>query len=498
MSIKIKFTLIIFSLVSFSIVVILFVSFLIQKNLLQKQFNENLQKTFKGLCYTCEGAARVKDETLIYNTLKSFIDTYNPQIIFAGYISADKDEPIIVVRDVGKEYEFKGRMFLQKESSVEKIVSSGGEEVLEYSEGLKSDDGEYLGSVKVGYSKSYLDNHMKSVMFLIIKNILFVGIVMIVISLGLTFFLTLYLIKPVRILTKAAKEVTKGNLNIKVGMRRKDEIGILSKTFDDMIQKVKQLDELKDSFVSSVSHELRSPLSAISGYVDLLMENINSGSINLEKAKKALSIIKDSVERLTTFINNILDLTKIKAGKLELRRSENKIENVILEVLSLFEPLALQQQKDLKVEIEPSLPSVYIDVERIKQVLINLVGNALKFTEPNGKIKIVARLVKENLLSKGYKIPVSNARDNFVEILVVDTGCGIPSDELDKIFDKFYQVGGTTPKKPKGTGLGLSIAAEIVKIHNGQIGVESVVGQGSTFKFVVPVYHPNKFGVFVR
>ncbi|MFN3550988.1 MAG: sensor histidine kinase, partial [Endomicrobiia bacterium] len=139
-------------------------------------------------------------------------------------------------------------------------------------------------------------------------------------------------------------------------------------------------------------------------------------------------------------------------------------------------------------EIEQNLPSIDADPERLKQVITNLVGNALKFTDPGATITIKSRLVTEKVLSKGYRHPIQNAAGKYVEISVIDTGWGIPENELDKIFEKFYQVGGTTPKKPKGTGLGLSIAAEIVKFHDGEIGVESVLGKGTTFKFVIPVF----------
>jgi len=485
MNLRLKFTLIIFTLLTFSILGISFGVFLTQKSLLKEQFEDNQQKLFKDFSFTCQEAVKTKDEILIFNTIKSLVETYKPLIVYAGYTST-RNTTFLVVRDKNKEYEFINRIFLERGYKTAKVISSEKEEILEFTSELRDTDSGFLATIKVGFSQTYLKTQINNAVGLLSKRILSIAIVAVLFSLGLTNLLTFYLVKPINILTKAANEVASGNLETKTEIKRNDEIGILSKTFDEMVEKLKQLDELKDSFVSSVSHELRSPLSAIDGYVEYLIEGLEKQTLTVEKQQKALKIIKDSVIRLTTFINNILDLAKIKAGRFEIHKSSINVHDVISEVISLFEQLASQQQKVLKREIESSIPNIYGDAERIKQVLINLIGNAFKFTEPNATITITARLVKEDVLYKGYKLPIENASGNFVEISVIDTGCGIPENEIDKIFDKFYQVGGTTPRKPKGTGLGLSIAAEIVKLHNGEIGVESELEKGSKFKFVIP------------
>jgi len=464
--------------------------FFTQKELLKEQFEHNREKIFKDFSYTCKEALVVKDEILVLNTIKSLIETHRPQIVYAGYISPS-DIKLISVRDKDKEDEFKHRIFPVKKSSIEIFHDSNNEEIYEFSQSLEEKDN-YIGTIKVGFSQNYLNNQIREATNLVTKRILNISIIALVISLVLANILAFYLVRPIKKLTKAAVELGSGNLDVKVKIKRNDEIGRLAKTFDEMAEKLKQLDELKDSFVSSVSHELRSPLSAIDGYVDYLVDGIKN-NMPLEKQQKALTIIKDSVNRLTTFINNILDLAKIKAGKFELHKMPVKADEIIHEIVSLFEQLALKQQKKLKIELQENLPSMDADPEKIKQVITNLIGNALKFTEEGAEITVKAKLITENILT-GYgrrrtdkELP-KEISGEFVEISVSDTGYGIPESELDKIFDKFYQVGGTTPKKPKGTGLGLSIAAEIVKLHNGLIGVESVFGKGSTFKFIIPVW----------
>lgn len=150
--------------------------------------------------------------------------------------------------------------------------------------------------------------------------------------------------KPLKLLTEASEEITKGNLDVEIKLKRKDEIGVLFNTFNNMARQVKELDSMKDSFVSSVSHELRSPLSAIDGYCDLLIDGVKQGHPQ-EQQLKGLQIIKQATVRLTSFINNILDLAKIKANKLEIRKADTDIVAVISEIVSLYEPLAVQQKK---------------------------------------------------------------------------------------------------------------------------------------------------------
>ncbi|MEM7818133.1 MAG: HAMP domain-containing sensor histidine kinase [Candidatus Aenigmatarchaeota archaeon] len=492
MSIRLKFSFFIFCLLVLVILGISLGIFFTQEKLLKEQFEHNREKIFKDFIYTCKEALVVKDEILVLNTIKSVIETHRPQIVYAGYISPSNVK-LFYARDKDKEDEFIHRIFPVKTSSVETFHSSEKEEIYEFSQRLEDDENNYIGSIKIGFSQDYLNTQIKQAINVVIKRILNISVYAILISLVLSNILAFYLVRPIKKLTKAAVELGSGNLNVKVNIRRKDEIGRLAKTFNEMAEKLKQLDELKDSFVSSVSHELRSPLSAIDGYVDYLIEGLKSGNLSIEKQQKAFSIIKDSVNRLTVFINNILDLAKIKAGKFELHKIPTKVDEVINDIVTLFEQLAAKQQKKLKVEIEQNLPYMDADPERIKQVLTNLIGNALKFTEEGAEITVKARLVKDKTMLTGYnrkKTDVFTSKDvagKFIEILVSDTGYGIPESELDKIFDKFYQVGGTTPKKPKGTGLGLSIAAEIVKLHNGEIGVESEFGKGSTFKFIIPI-----------
>jgi len=187
--------------------------------------------------------------------------------------------------------------------------------------------------------------------------------------------------------------------------------------------------------------------------------------------------MKDATIRLTNFINNILDLAKIKAGKFEIRKMPVNMNELSQEIVSLFESLAAQQNKKLMYESYGELPNIEVDPEKIKQVITNLIGNAMKFTPENAEITVSARAIK----GTGTNVP------KFIEVWVADTGIGIPPEALTKVFDRFFQVQESENKKPKGTGLGLAIIAEIIKLHDGKIWVESTLGKGSVFKFILPV-----------
>lgn len=493
MNIKLKFTFFIFCLLTIIISGFSLSVYFTQKEILKEQFELNRRKIFKDFSSTCREALLVKDEILVFNTIRSVVDTHRPQIVYVGYVSPI-NTTYVVARDESRETEFISRMTkvnILGRQEVSIINTSNREEVHEFAESLET-NGNYLGTIKVGFSQNYLNNEINKAINIIAKKILTLSMIALVLSLVLANILAIYLVNPIKKLTKASVELGSGNLDTQVDIKRKDEIGHLAKTFNEMAKKLKQLDDMKDSFVSSVSHELRSPLSAIDGYCDFLIEGVKS-NMSKDKQEKALSIIKDSVNRLTTFINNILDLAKIKADRLELHKTAVNPADVINEIIVLYDQLAQKQQKFLSAEIQENLPPMNADPERIKQVITNLVGNALKFTEAGASITVVARLVNERVLN-GYMLHLTknenfrNVPQRFIEILVADTGIGIPKNELPKVFERFYQVGGNTSKKPKGTGLGLSIALEIVKLHNGFMGLESVYGKGTTFKFLIPVW----------
>ena len=240
--------------------------------------------------------------------------------------------------------------------------------------------------------------------------------------------------------------------------------------FDEIQDKSRQLAEAsqhKSQFLANMSHELRTPLNAILGYTELILDSVY-GEMP-EKARSVLDRVQRNGRHLLGLINDVLDLSKIEAGQLTLSLSGYSLKNVIQTVFSAVEPLAAQKQLALKIDVAPELPQGRGDEQRLTQVLLNLVGNAIKFTD-RGEVSI-----------KG-----SSANGSFT-VAVRDTGPGISAVDQAKLFQEFQQADNSITRKKGGTGLGLAISKRIIEMHGGRIWVESSPGNGSTFAFTLPV-----------
>ena len=240
--------------------------------------------------------------------------------------------------------------------------------------------------------------------------------------------------------------------------------------FDEIQDKSRQLEvasQHKSQFLANMSHELRTPLNAILGYTELMADGIY-GELP-EKTMGVLKRLESNGRHLLGLINDVLDLSKIEAGQLVLDLSDYSLEDIAQTVRSTLEPLAADKKLAFKVEVAPKMPAGHGDGRRLTQVLINLVGNAIKFTDV-GEVVIKA-----------------TATDGLFHLSVRDTGPGISATDQAKLFQEFQQADNAITRKKGGTGLGLAISKRIVEMHGGKIWVESRVGQGSTFAFTVPV-----------
>ena len=235
------------------------------------------------------------------------------------------------------------------------------------------------------------------------------------------------------------------------------------------VTKQKELDRMKSEFVSKVTHELRTPIVAIKHSLAVI-EDGSAGDLS-DPQKNFLGIASRNLERLSHLINDLLDLAKLEAKKMEIHPSASDISEVIGATCETFHAWAASKSISIQKQIEPSLPAVSFDSERLTQVFHNLVGNAMKFTPGGGTIIVGARRAKENAL----------------EVYVKDTGPGIAKEDMAKLFQKFQQVGKPNSGEISGTGLGLAISKEIVELHLGRIWVESELGQGTTFLFTLPM-----------
>jgi signal transduction histidine kinase len=240
--------------------------------------------------------------------------------------------------------------------------------------------------------------------------------------------------------------------------------------FDEIQDKSRQLAEAskhKSQFLSNMSHELRTPLNAILGYTELIIDNVYGETP--EKMRDALKRIESNGKHLLGLINDVLDLSKIEAGQLTLSLTNYSLENVIQTVFSAVEPLAAAKQIAFRIDVAPEMPQGRGDEQRLTQVLLNLVGNAIKFTDA-GEVSI-----------RGC------SADGSFHVAVRDTGPGISTTDQERLFQEFQQVDNSITRKKGGTGLGLAISRQIIELHGGRIWVESSLGRGSIFSFTLPV-----------
>lgn len=245
-------------------------------------------------------------------------------------------------------------------------------------------------------------------------------------------------------------------------------VGMVSVLSD--ITKQKELDRMKENFVANVSHELRTPLVAIDKSLSLILDK-NAGEVS-ETQRQFLSIAERNLKRLGLLVNDLLDLSKLEAGKTELRRQPSSIDKVIRESVDGLKNWAETKSIHIETIIEQGLPELNINPDRVIQVLNNVIGNAIKFTPEKGSIFIEAKL---------------NNRGHEVQVSVADTGPGISEEDLTRVFDKFYQAREKVSTDISGTGIGLAIAKEIVELHGGKIWAESEKGSGAKFIFGLPL-----------
>ncbi|MBS4759174.1 MAG: hypothetical protein KHX03_00560 [Clostridium sp.] len=251
--------------------------------------------------------------------------------------------------------------------------------------------------------------------------------------------------------------------------------------------KLEKLERLKSEFISIVSHELRTPLTAIKNSLEICLSG-KAGEVSTVM-DKFLNMAKRNVTRLSGIINDLLDLSKVEAGKMDFKFEKSNINTPVEFMKNTFENVAKEKNIDLILEKEDDISDTYFDSQRIEQVMSNLISNAIKFTNEGGKIIVKTENIKECDIEKHKLIGVENPilYDRYIKVSVTDSGIGIAAEDLKKVFDQFQQIENSLNRKNGGTGLGLPIAKQLIEAHKGFIWVESEVNRGTTFSFVIPI-----------
>lgn len=329
-----------------------------------------------------------------------------------------------------------------------------------------------------------------------------------------------WIVEPLWCLNLAASALARGEWQQQIAMEREDEVGELADSFNRMSKQLQELfttlevknadlerlDKLKDEFLANTSHELRTPLNGIIGLAESLIDGA-TGQLS-EATRSNLSMIVASGRRLSNLVNDILDFSKQKQNAIELDWQPVNLRIVTDIVLKICQPLVGQKPVQLINAIPPELPFAYADENRIQQILHNLIGNAIKFTE-KGSVDISAQLIEKSLKDSSISQEESTSEKKLTDekemtkkteqslahaqlvITVSDTGIGIPPNQTQKIFESFEQIAEAQTPSHHGTGLGLVVTQQLIALHGGTIWVDSVEGQGSRFSFTLPVAHPS-------
>jgi signal transduction histidine kinase len=270
--------------------------------------------------------------------------------------------------------------------------------------------------------------------------------------------------QPLRDMTAAARRMEIGDYSVRVRTRSRDEVGQLAQAFNRMSGELENLERTRRDLVANVSHELKTPITAIRAHLENLLDGVE------EPDPKTIQIMLTQSERLGRLVEQLLDLSRLDSGEVPLHREQVPVGPLVSRVVSEISVARQTAAVAIERAIPDDLPALDADEERLHQVLFNLVDNAVRFTPPGGEVTIAA-----------------GRRNGSVEISVADTGVGIPAEHLPRLFERFYRVDPARSREDGGTGIGLAIARSVVEAHGGHIRAESIPGKGSVFAFDLPV-----------
>ena len=302
-------------------------------------------------------------------------------------------------------------------------------------------------------------NFVKSAMVAVAKGVFFTSLFAIIIGIALS----IHIVHPVRELTRAAKRMAKGNFEEPLPIYSTDEIGDLSRSFNSMAQEIEHGIEMRKQMMADTSHELRTPLTVLASKLEFTLEQ------NKPLETEEIVVLYDEVIRLKGLVNELQDLSKLEAGHTVLDKTLIKFADYFDDFNVLLEAEAESRNMTLEVNLEEAPEYCYADPKRLKQIVLNLVNNAFRYTPEGGTITIVARKENNNLLFS-----------------VQDTGMGIAPEDVNKIFDRFYRTDRSRDRESGGSGLGLAITKALVDAHGGWIKVDSQLNAGTTFTVMLP------------
>ncbi|MCH3972604.1 MAG: HAMP domain-containing histidine kinase [Oscillospiraceae bacterium] len=334
---------------------------------------------------------------------------------------------------------------------------SSGEKVMAVTRVLRSDSGKSVGAIRYVVSLSNADRQILVVVLLLIL----VGLIVIALVLLSGRYFIRSILGPIRQISSTAKRIAQGDFQARIENYQDDEIGDLCRTINDMAKELGTTERMKNDFISSVSHELRTPLTAIKGWG----ETLQSGGLDQESFNKGMDVILKETERLSGMVEELLDFSRMQSGRMTLTMDRIDILAELGEAVYMFSERAKNEGKFLLYEEPAMLSPVLGDVNRLRQVFVNILDNALKYTDRGGTINVAA-----------------TEAEGFIQVAISDNGCGIPAKHLPNVKKKFYKANQTV----RGSGIGLALADEIMRLHSGSLDIESQEGVGTVVTITIP------------
>ena len=338
-----------------------------------------------------------------------------------------------------------------------------GEKVMAVTKLIESASGGVIGALRYVVSIEKADHQI-----LMIVGILTGGSLLII---AFIVFSNLYFMKsivtPIRQIGATAKRIAQGDFNARIKKKNNDEIGQLCDTINDMAVELGAAEKMKNEFISSVSHELRTPLTAIKGWA----ETLQGGGMDPGTYDKGMNVIIRESERLSGLVEELLDFSRMQNGRMTLMMEKIDLLAELGEAVYMFTDRAAAEHKYLLYEEPTMLSPVLGDVNRLRQVFVNIIDNALKYTGEGGTVEITAK-----------------EQDGYIRVVISDNGCGIPAEHLPNVKKKFYKANQTV----RGSGIGLALADEIMKLHGGQLDIESQENVGTAVTITIPVLAETK------
>lgn len=414
-----------------------------------RQLSDLYAKAISDQAMTVEMIMMMADfsqvNTFVVNKEGQIIGSTGLQDILPDYFVPDNDlTPLFEGKTVQKEY--------QDPSTGNQYMASGSPIFR---------DNKVIGGIFVLASIQELHQSLQKVQGLLILS----GVGAFFLALGFTFVLSKKLSNPLIQMQKATREIAKGNLDTRVEVHSGDEVGLLAQSINEMTKELKTYRDTRNEFFANVSHDLRTPITYIEGYANVLKNKLYRSE---EEREHYLDLISQESKRLSLLINDLFELSKMEEGKIAFDLEWVDVTDVMDSVIHKSRIKASQKGLAISVDYENGLPLIYSDGLRLEQIFVNLIDNAIRYTN-EGFIKISIK-----------------SKDHNVRIQIQDTGIGIPENEISLIFERFYRVEKSRSREYGGTGLGLAIAKKLVELLGGNIQVQSEVGKGSTFVIDLP------------